>query len=119
MPIKLPNHVWDELCITCALKGYSNMKCGKGGKLKRQNVELEHFYHGQTPNYPNQIALLANASYSYRELYDGSTIVSIDKDDNSMQDAHTNALKDCYTRGSNVKFCTGIDINSVDVEEIS
>ena len=39
--VKLPKHVRDELRMTCALKGYSNIKCGKGKKLKRQEMEIE------------------------------------------------------------------------------
>ena len=78
-------------------------------------MELEWFYHGQEPNYPSQISLLANASYSYRELYDGSTVVSTNKND-SMEDITENTLKDCYTAGSNIKFRSGIDITSLDLE---
>ena len=76
-------------------------------------MEIERFYHGEEPNYPSQISLLANASYSYRELYDGSTVVSTNKNDN-MEDITANTLKDCYTAGSNIKFRSGIDINSLD-----
>ena len=28
--VKLPKYVRDELLMTCALKGYSKIKCGKG-----------------------------------------------------------------------------------------
>ena len=91
-------------------------KVWEGEKLKRQEMEIERFYHGQEPNYPSQISLLANASYSYRELYDGSTVVSTNKND-SMEDITANTLKDCYTAGSNIKFCSGIDINSLDLEK--
>ena len=101
--------------MTCALKGYSKIKCGKGKKLKRQEMELERFFHGEEPDYPSQISLLANASYSYRELYDGSTVVSTNKND-SREDITANTLKDCYTAGSNIKFRSGIDITSLDLE---
>ena len=84
--------------------------------MKRQEIELERFYHNQGPNYPSQIVLLANASYSYRELYDGSTLVSTNKD-HIFHDIISNTLKDCYTRGSNVKFRSGIDITSLDLEK--
>ena len=113
---KLPKHVRDELQMSWALKGYSIIKCGKCTQLRRQEMELERFYHGHEPNYPSQIVLLANASYSYRELYDGSTLVSTNKD-NSLYGIIAKTLKDCYTRGSNVKFHSGIDITSLDLEK--
>lgn len=90
---------------------------GRVKKLKRQKLELERFYHGQEPNYPNQIALLANVSYSYYKLYDGSTLVSTNKDD-SLHDIIAHTLKDCYTRVSNVKFRSGIEITSLDLEKM-
>ena len=59
---KLPKEIRDELRMTCALRGYSHIKCGKGMKLKQQQKELARFYHGQAPNYPLQIKPLANGS---------------------------------------------------------
>lgn len=76
----------------CFLKGYLHIKCGKGKKIMRQEIELESFCHSHPPNYPSQIALITDALYSYRELYDEFTTISTNKD-NNMQDISENTLK--------------------------
>ena len=65
---QLPKAIRDELRMACAMRGYSQVKCGGGKKLKTQYVDLNNFYHGIHPTHPSQIELLANAAPSYSTM---------------------------------------------------
>ena len=74
-PVKLLKEVRNKLRMTCALRGYSYIKCGSGKKLGQQQKELERYHHGQAPNYPSQIKFLVEGSYTYRDLYNTETLI--------------------------------------------
>ena len=49
--------------MTCALKGFSDMKCEDSERLADQYTFSAWFYHGYAPNYPSQIKLLAEGRH--------------------------------------------------------
>ena len=69
-PKPLPKGIRDELRMACAMRGYSQLKCGGGKKLKTQYEVMNTFYHGKHPTHPSQIELLANAAPPYTLLHD-------------------------------------------------
>ena len=114
--LKLPKEVHDELRMTCALRGYSHIKCGFGKKLAQQQKELARFYHGQAPNYPSQIKLLAEGSYTYRDLYDEETLVVTNKKSDKSSSVQL-FLKSVFVPDSTIRYRSGIDITGVDLEK--
>ena len=57
--VPLPKGIRDELRMTCALKGYSAIKCGGGKKLTQQYSNIEKNYHGKRtkPSQSNQVVI--------------------------------------------------------------
>ena len=51
--VQLPVLIWNEIRMTCALKGYNILKSGKSRRLTEQQVYLAKFYHGKPPNHPS------------------------------------------------------------------
>merc|ERR1719246_340874 len=86
--VYVPKGIRDELRMACALKAFSKIKCGEGKRISQQQAEMEMFYHGRPPNHPSQIKLLAEASYSYRDLYDVDTTIALKKSDNQNSTTH-------------------------------
>ena len=88
----LPKYIWDELRMTVAMKGYSDMKCGKSKRLPDQYIHMYDYFHGKRPNPPPQRSLLAEAHMNYNELYDYDNCNATNKNDDS---------DDIKKRGSN------------------
>ena len=102
--------------MTCALKGFSKMKCGKSKKLKSQYEEMSKFYHGDEPNRPSQIKLLANAHINYRDLYD-EVIVKCKNKQDTMADIITYRLKKVITQDLSRDYYSNRDIRVEDLEK--
>lgn len=66
----LPKMIINELRLTCALKEYSRVKKGKSIRLAYQHLCVGVWYHGEAPNHPLQIKLLADTYVNYIDLYD-------------------------------------------------
>jgi len=43
VPVKLPKEIRDKLRMSCALKGYSHIKCGKGKDIPMQQNAMSQF----------------------------------------------------------------------------
>ena len=80
----MPNYIRNELKMTCAMKGFSDMKCGTSKRLADQYTFLTRFYHGDAPNYASQIKLLAEGKHVYRTLYDEVEVTTTKKKDNVL-----------------------------------
>ena len=78
----MPNIIRNELKMTCALKGFSDMKCGTAKRIAYQYSFSSRFYHGHATNYPSQIKLLAEGKHVYRALYDEVEVTTTKKKDN-------------------------------------
>ena len=114
--VPLPKGIRDELRMTCALKGYSAIKCGGGKKLTQQYSNIEKNYHGKEPNHPSQIKLLSEASLSYSCLYDTvSHSATKKKDDKNTITRYK--LKQSLTLDSDRTYYSGKDIRSLDLEK--
>ena len=77
----LPKNIRDELRMSCALRGYSDLKCGKSRRITQQYEAMYEFYHGKPPHKPSQIHMLASANLNYADLYDEVNIPALNKDD--------------------------------------
>ena len=77
--IPLPKSICDKLRLTCVLKGFSDMKCGKQRPLHDQHEKLARFFHGKPPNHPSQIKMLSEVNISYRELFDKNNVPNTNK----------------------------------------
>ena len=115
-PVKLPKEIRDELRMSCALKAYSHIKCGKGKTVPMQQSAMAIFYHGHPPHHPSQINLLASASYSYRGLYEAETTIATKKSD-SIDTVIQYVLKSSVNLGYSHRFRSGVDITSLDLEK--
>ena len=102
--------------MCCALNGFSTLKCGNTKQMKDQHVDMSSFYHGVKPNYPSQISLLCNASYSYRALFDSTFSVATQKSDDSTSTS-ISTLKKSLTRDKYRDYYSGTDINVDDMEK--
>ena len=112
----LPKYIRDELRMTCALHGYSAMKCGGGKKLVTQYDEMNTFYHGKEPTHPSQIRLLSSASSPYCLLFDQSTSIATKKRDD-MASISQYALKQIVSLDASRTFYCGEDIRVDDLEK--
>ena len=79
--VPLPTNICTELRMTCALKGYSKLKCDDSKMLQNQQDALSKFYHGKEPSHPSQIKLLAIAHLNYRDMYNEVTTTTKNKTD--------------------------------------
>ena len=116
----LPRYIRDELRMTCALKGYSQVKTGKAMRLPDQHLAMHKFYHGQTPSHPPQIKLLADAHVNYSELYDEEeiNIESKRKSQKATKSSMTRMkLKNRVSNDANVSYYSGTDIRFSDLEK--
>ena len=114
--VPLPRYIRDELRITCALNGFNNMKCRKSKKLPTQHNYMSKFYHGQEPNNPSQIKLLANAHINFRELFDEVDAVATSKKDD-IGTAKKYMLKSELTRDTMRNYYSDVDITYTDLEK--
>ena len=112
----LPKVIRDKIPMCCALRAFSKLKCGNAKRLKDQYNDMSTFYHGKKPNQPSQIALLCNASYSYRALFDTTMSVATKKSDD-MDSISTSILKKSLTRDNHRDYHSGTDISSLDLEK--
>ena len=64
-PLLLPKYIQDEFRMTCAIRGYSQIKCGCGKTMSTKYAEMGEFYHGKLPTHPSQIDLLSKAAAPY------------------------------------------------------
>ena len=112
----LPNHIWNELKMTCTLKGSSDMKCGTAKRFADQYSFLTRFYHGHAPNYPSQIKLLAEGKHVYRVLYDEVEVTTTKKKDN-INNIKRLKLKNNITHDSHRDYYSGTNILSEELEK--
>ena len=115
-PLLLPKDIRNELRMTCAIKGYSEMKSGKPRNTSQQRIRIAEFYHGKPPNRPSQIKLLAEAHLNYRDLYDeiSSTAISKNSDESTITKYK---LKSKLSLDISRQYISGYDINSNDLEK--
>ena len=76
---KLPSSIRNELRMSCALRGHSLMKGGKGKTIKQQVDFMNVFYHGKEPSRPSQIKLLCSGTLHYSALYEVEQRISTSK----------------------------------------
>ena len=112
----LPKYIRDELRMTVAMKGYSDMKCGKSKRLPDQYIHMYDYFHGKRPNHPPQISLLAEAHMNYNELYDYDNCNATNKNDDS-DDIKKTWLKSSLTRDSSRLYYSSTDIRASDLEK--
>ena len=115
-PPPLPKSIRDELRMTCALKGYSDIKCGKSRKMAEEYERLSQFFHGKLPNHPPQIKLLAEANLNYRELHDEKNLTVTNKNDN-VNTLKRYTLKTTLTRDMGRIYHSSVDITHHDLEK--
>ena len=75
----LPRYISGKLRITCATRGFSDPKSGKGRQLNKQDMFMSKFYHGSPLNYPCEIMLLSKQRSSFRDLFEEDTLESTKK----------------------------------------
>lgn len=112
----LPKPIRDELRMTCALKGYSNIKCGKSKKLVDQHDELYDFFHGKMPMKPSQIGLLSSASLNYKDMFEEENVVITSKK-TTTSSVVKYCLKTSLSRDQSRKYYVGEDILAPDLEK--
>ena len=72
----LPREIRNELKMTVALKGFAQMREGKGKKVQDQLIWMERFFHGKKPTFPSQLKLLCNGSSAYEDFYESIRVVA-------------------------------------------
>ena len=114
--IPLPKSIRQELRTTCAMRGYSDMKCGNKKRLADQYKHMSQFYHGRPPNYPSQIELLSEGRVAYCDLYEEVDVsISRKKDDGNV--VTKLRLKEVLSCDSSRVYYSGVDIRVVDLEK--
>ena len=115
-PRALPKYICQELRMTCALRSYSDMKCGKAKRLTEQYSAMSKFYHGRPPTFPSQIQLLSEGHSIYRELYEDVTTTSMNKNDN-VSNVKKVRLKSTLAHDSHRVYLSGIKIRKENLEK--
>jgi len=72
---KLSKVIRDEIRMTCALCGFSNLIEGSGKTKNRQFDQMYHFYHGKKTHRPSQIRMLCQGQGIYSAMYDSSPVI--------------------------------------------
>ena len=117
---ELPKNVRDELHMTAAFHCYSNLQQRKGQKTCDLYNIMYELYHGKAPSKPSHISLLCNASYCFKDLFDESTDVVVDKSaSQSKETVYKYTLKPNLHRNPTRTFLAGVDIISTDLERHS
>ena len=114
--IPLPRTIRQELKLTCAMRGYSEMKCGSKKKLCDQYSFMHKIYHGHPPNRPSQISLLAEGRTCYSGLYE-EVIVPATKKNGSVDSVKKMKLKEIFSRDANHVYYSGQEIYTNDLEK--
>ena len=118
LPNHLPKLVRDELHMTAALRCYSVLRQGKGKKNSDLYKSMSDLYHGKESSIPSHIKLLSEASFCFKDLYDPSTLVELDKTSNSTRESvQQYVLKTSLTRIKTRQFHAGVEITSLDLEK--
>ena len=112
----LPKTIRDELRITCAMKGYSNIKSGKTKKISDQQEELYTFFHEKGHDSPSQIGLLAKGQICYKELYEQKNVVVTSKKGTNSS-VLKRYLKTSLTQDTSRLYYIGEDIFDTDLEK--
>ena len=112
----MPNYIRNELKMTCAMKGFSDMKCGTSKRLADQYTFLTRFYHGDAPNYASQIKLLAEGKHVYRTLYDEVEVTTTKKKDNVLNTKRLK-LKKIVTHDAHHDYYCGTNILTEELEK--
>ena len=71
--LPLPRDIRNEIRMTVALKGYTDMKCGRSMRLPDQHKNMSNFFHGLN-SCPPQIELFAQANINYRDFFESKTV---------------------------------------------
>ena len=116
--VKITHAIRNELRMLCALRGYSNLKCGKGKTLVQQHDALYAYYHGQPPSRPSQIKMLCEGNYLYRDLYDAKQKISTSKKDTEASTTEL-VLKKTLHCDTNRVYRATKEITYSDLERIS
>ena len=113
---RLPREIRNELRMTCAMKGFSELRSGKPRRLNEQHIFMSKFYHGHPPNQPSQIRLLSEGRAAYRDLFE-EDIVKTTKKNADIDSVRVLRLKHvlCGCRGTS--YHSASDINWQDLEK--
>ena len=112
----LPKNVREKLRMACALRAYSSLKRGGGKKLRDQQESMVNFFHGQSKTHPSQIILLAEASYSYKDIFDLS-VNPPTKKNKTKEDVRVHTLKKSISWDDSRDYICGYDIRVQDLEK--
>ena len=115
-PLPLPKAIRDELRLTCALKGFSAIKCGKSQKAPEQRERLSKKIHGKPPNRPPQIKLLSEGDLNYSDLYD-EVDIQVTSKSYLASDPKRKKLKESLTCDMSRVYYIGVDITHDDLEK--
>ena len=59
-----------EMKMTVALKGLSQMKESNAKNKASQENEMHRFFHGEEPTFPSQLKMFCEGHYVYRDFYE-------------------------------------------------
>ena len=112
----LPREIRNELKMAVALKGFAQMREGKGKKMQDQFIWMERFFHGKKPVFPSQLKLLCNGSFGYEDFYESIHVVATSKE-STNRDITSLILKPSLTLNKFQSFRAGSDVNHLLLEK--
>ena len=112
----LPISIRNELKMAVALKGFAQMREGKGKKVQDQLIWMERFFHGKKPTFPSQLKLLCNGSSGYEDFYESIHAVATSKE-STNHDITSLILKPSLTLNKFQSFRAGSDVNHLLLEK--
>ena len=114
----LPKNIRDELRTTAAMYCYSILRQGRGKTKAEICNAMSDLFHGKEST-PSHIKMLANASYSFKAIYDTTTESIVDKasTSNSSASIQKHTLKTSLTLDESRLYVSGIDITALDLEK--
>ena len=116
---QLPKNIRDELRLTAAMYCYSLIRQGRGKTKVEICNSMSDLFHGKEST-PSHIKMLANALYSFNELFDTTTESVIDKDvsvSSSVSSVQKHTLKTTLTLDESRVYTSGIEITALDLEK--
>ena len=117
---QLPKSIRDELRMSCALRGYSLIRCGDGKTRKQQHELMSQFYHGVPNVSPSQIRMLSQAINPYNDLYDTTShrpVTSRKSPSRHKAPTTRTYLKEELSRDDSRLYYLGADISFSDLEK--
>ena len=115
--LPLPSQIRNELRMTCALHGYSELKSGLKKNYSTNINPCQFFFHGKPPNHPSQIHLLAEGRLKYSCLFESIQIKTTSKKSKDSTLLEKLKLKQLLSRDNSRNYFSGIDIRAKDLEK--